>query len=187
MQFVFGNDDADAFLFMASDGVDHLLDDLWRQPFPGSSSSTATVTHRSGRDLSICCSAPLMRPPGRPRISPQVGNSVNIVLSRRQYGALGTFWLAADSRFFLDRQVREDAPLFRHIAEPAAHDCMRRLRETSLPSNRMRPERCCTRPTMERNVVDLPAAIASEQAPPPHLATSSAISNRMCAAAVMSC
>ena len=35
--------------------------------------------------------------------------------------------LAADFEIFLDRQVGEDAPLLRHVAEPAAHDRMRRL------------------------------------------------------------
>ena len=47
--------------------------------------------------------------------------------SRVQYGAFGPLRLAADFEIFLDRQVREDAPLFRHVAEPAAHDRMRRL------------------------------------------------------------
>ena len=47
--------------------------------------------------------------------------------SRVQCGAFGPLRLAADFEIFLDRQIREDAPLFRHVAEPAAHDRMRRL------------------------------------------------------------
>src|ERR1700704_6738845 len=35
--------------------------------------------------------------------------------------------LTANLKIFIDREVREDAPLLRHIAEPAAHDRMGRL------------------------------------------------------------
>src|SRR4249920_3019245 len=78
------------------------------RPSEGSSSSTSDgLPIRVRAIVSICCSPPLMRPPGRLRVRP--------------------FRLAADFEVFLNRQVGEDAPLLRHVAEPAAHDRMRRL------------------------------------------------------------
>ena len=40
---------------------------------------------------------------------------------------VGPLRLAADLEIFLHRQVGEDTALLRHVAEPAAHDRMRRL------------------------------------------------------------
>ena len=47
-------------------------------PSEGSSSSTSSGwPMRVRATVSICCSPPLMRPPGRSGISPRLGNSVN--------------------------------------------------------------------------------------------------------------
>ena len=96
-------------------------------PSEGSSSSTSDgLPIRVRAMVSICCSPPLMRPPGRLRISARFGNSVNS-FSRVQCGAFGLHRLAADFEIFVDREIGEDAPLFRHIAEAAADDRMGRL------------------------------------------------------------
>ena len=47
--------------------------------------------------------------------------------SRVHCGALRPRRLAADLEIFVDGQVGKNAALFRHIAEPAAHDRMGRL------------------------------------------------------------
>ena len=68
-------------------------------PSDGSSSSTSDGLPISVRAMvSICCSPPLIRPPGRPRISPRLGNSANS-FSRVQCGALARFGWRPTSRF----------------------------------------------------------------------------------------
>jgi len=59
-----------------------------------------------------------MRPPWRPRISPRFGNSAN------SFSRVRADRLAADFKVLVDRQVREDASLLRHVTETAAHDRM---------------------------------------------------------------
>ncbi len=47
--------------------------------------------------------------------------------SRVQCGALAAHRLTADFEIFVDREIGKDAPLFRHVTEPAADDGMGRL------------------------------------------------------------
>jgi len=113
MQVLFGHHDADALFFHRQDRIDHLLDDFWRQPFEGSSSSTRDGLPISVRAIvSICCSPPLMRPPGRLRISPRFGNSVNSFFAS-PVRRVGSLRLLADLKVFLDRQIRENPALLR--------------------------------------------------------------------------
>jgi hypothetical protein len=51
MQVLLGDDDADAFLLHGQDGVDHLLDDLRRQPFRGLvEQHQRRIAHQRARD-----------------------------------------------------------------------------------------------------------------------------------------
>src|SRR2546421_2268257 len=127
MQILFGDDDADAFLLHGEDGVDHLFDDFWRQPFRRLvEQHQRRVTHQGARNrqhLLLAAAHAAAR---------AVAHLAEIGKQRKQLFAgpvrrVGTLGLAADFEIFLDRQIRKDAPLFRDIAEPAAHDRVRWL------------------------------------------------------------
>ena len=71
--------------------------------------------------VSICCSPPLIRPPGRSRMSPRLGNSANS-RSGVQGGAPARRRAAADLQVLQHGQVGEDAPFLRHVAEAEPGD-----------------------------------------------------------------
>jgi hypothetical protein len=78
-------------------------------PSDGSSSSTHLgLPIRVRAMVSICCSPPDMRPPGRSRMRPRLGNRANS-LSSFQVGAPSR-GLAADLEILHHRELGEDAP-----------------------------------------------------------------------------
>src|SRR5712672_2880924 len=95
-------------------------------PSEGSSSSTSEGLPISVRAIvSICCSPPLM---GNPSLV-----LLDEIRKQREHLFARPVWrvrplrLLADFEVLLDREIGKDPPLFWHIAEPAAHDRMRRL------------------------------------------------------------
>jgi hypothetical protein len=73
--------------------------------------------------VSICCSPPDIRPPGRSRMRARLGNSLNS-FSSVQTGTPARAACRPTSRFSIDRQFGEDAPLLRHIAQAEARDAI---------------------------------------------------------------
>ena len=105
----------------------HLLDDHRRDAL------RRLVEQHAGRGLpisvraivSICCSPPDMRPPGRSRISPRLGKSAKS-LSSASTSARPRAAAGADVEVLHDGEVGEDAPVLRHVAEAEPGDAVRR-------------------------------------------------------------
>ncbi len=99
MQVLLRDHDADAFPLHREDGLDHLFDDLRRQPFRGLvEQHQRRIAHQRPRDSQHLLFAAAHPPAGRFRISPRLGNSVNS-FSRVHCGAFGRFGWRPTSRF----------------------------------------------------------------------------------------
>ena len=95
-------------------------------PSDGSSSSTQLgLPIRVRAMVSICCSPPDMRPPGRSRMRARLGKSAKS-FSSVQAGAPSRAACRPTSRFSITVQLGEDAPLLRHVAEAEPRDAIGR-------------------------------------------------------------
>ena len=100
------------------------------KPSEGSSSSSSDGLPISVRAIaSICCSPPDMRAPGPMTQLRQIGKDRE-QLFRRPERRAGARRAAADAEVFRDRQVGEDAPVLRHIAETQTDDGVGRQSQT---------------------------------------------------------